>query len=205
MGLVVRHGPCALIGIVLLIAMAEAAPIKVVELSVGRSGSTLLMEVMSTMPQVFDIPEPYYEYANKEGDATSRVPSISSLLDCSFANRAPVINSVFWEYACKHASWLENRCEVMLMLLLVVHKVQSSVLINRTLSITNMADIMPAYREAMSRACRERRMSQKLVRKLCLNADMRVAKIIRLTWLLGISENANTTSEQVSQSIGVNT
>ena len=82
----------------------------VVELSVQRSGSTFLMSSLAMLNNFFVLPEPYNMFdvnvtlpifMNKH----AHVPTIDSLLDCSFVGGNAVRN-VFWDFACNHIPWI---------------------------------------------------------------------------------------------------
>ena len=62
------------------------------------------MELMSAIPNSFVIGEPYreFEVTRDRGDNhfANRVPTISSLLNCSVIDNAELAKAVFWRYTC---------------------------------------------------------------------------------------------------------
>lgn len=83
---------------------------RVVELSQQRSGSTLMMSLFSLIDNAFVLPEPHNMFdvnipLSANMNASAELPSIASLLDCSFIEQGAVRN-VFWSYACAHIHWI---------------------------------------------------------------------------------------------------
>eukprot|EP00042_Codosiga_hollandica_P047842 m.525140 g.525140 ORF g.525140 m.525140 type:complete len:442 (-) comp57540_c0_seq1:346-1671(-) len=83
---------------------------KVLELSVGRSGSTFLMELLALIPNSFLVPEPYKifetEFYFPDGSVKPPLPAIPDLVHCNFLKNQLVVNKVFWLYACDNVPWI---------------------------------------------------------------------------------------------------
>jgi hypothetical protein len=81
-----------------------------VELSIQRSGSTLLVNLFSLLNETFVLPEPHNMFDVNVTlpdfmNANATLPSVRSLLDCSFA-RTNALPNVFWRYACDNTQWI---------------------------------------------------------------------------------------------------
>jgi hypothetical protein len=88
----------------------HGAQVSAVELSVQRSGSTAVMSIFSLISNAFVLPEPHNMFdVNMElpefMDKNAALPSVQSLLDCSFIGSSAVRN-VFWKYACNNIGWI---------------------------------------------------------------------------------------------------
>ena len=88
----------------------NGALVNAVELSVQRSGSTAVMSIFSLISNAFVLPEPHNMFdVNMElpefMDKNAELPSVQSLLDCSFIGSTAVRN-VFWKYACNNIGWI---------------------------------------------------------------------------------------------------
>jgi hypothetical protein len=81
-----------------------------VELSIERSGSTMLLQMFNLINNSFILPEPYWNYSQvqKRPELDNAYPSIQSLADCSFALNKTTVSRVFWPYACKNVYWVRN-------------------------------------------------------------------------------------------------
>lgn len=70
------------------------------ELSVGRSGSTLLMEILTSITDGFLIPEPYGKFADYDARyrniTASLLPRFEELFDCSFLRVGKSLYSIFF-------------------------------------------------------------------------------------------------------------
>eukprot|EP00035_Acanthoeca_spectabilis_P029899 m.6911 g.6911 ORF g.6911 m.6911 type:complete len:380 (-) comp3889_c0_seq2:260-1399(-) len=83
----------------------------VVLIAIGRTGSTLLSHLFAAVPGAFVIVEPYKPYLSIDhSDVPARqklspgqMPTMASLLDCSFASSPEVFNQMRWDFLCMHS------------------------------------------------------------------------------------------------------
>eukprot|EP00042_Codosiga_hollandica_P041089 m.363348 g.363348 ORF g.363348 m.363348 type:complete len:638 (-) comp56025_c0_seq3:2412-4325(-) len=80
------------------------APTSVLVVTLGRSGSTLTTELLATLPGVFSVFEPYYNFRDRTAPAASRVspPTFTDLFDCNIFNSTAVANAVVSPYFCDY-------------------------------------------------------------------------------------------------------
>jgi hypothetical protein len=83
---------------------------RAIELSVARSGSTLLLNVFSIIEDAFVLPEPYNMFdvnvtLPRHMDPSAEPPRPEELLDCEFTNGL-AFGHVFWDYACHNIQWI---------------------------------------------------------------------------------------------------
>jgi hypothetical protein len=79
---------------------------------VGRSGSTLAMELLASSENTFMIAEPYYNYAVSAVQPMylppSEIPSVQNLMDCTFLYDRITLDRVFWFFACDTIPWIKD-------------------------------------------------------------------------------------------------
>ena len=80
--------------------------------SVGRSGSTLLMKALAAAPDSVFYFEPYYAYEVVDTRMkevvvhTSEVPTIKELLNCDVLNNTVTTSRIISRFACNESRWL---------------------------------------------------------------------------------------------------
>jgi hypothetical protein len=98
-----RDGPvgqrCALAST----SRSTANPDKVVVMGVGRSGTTLMMHLLSALdPEAtFAFPEPYLTFEHTHSSDTT--PPLASMFNCSVTNDPNMLQRLFWTFACATA------------------------------------------------------------------------------------------------------
>ena len=88
-------------------------------LSTGRSGSTLLMELLGSLPDTVFFFEPYFNFAHHDEHVSaipindSVIPRMSELYDCHGIMREGRLQSIMSLFACEGTSWIaETPAEV---------------------------------------------------------------------------------------------
>lgn len=82
--------------------------------AIGRTGSTLISHLFGSIPGVFLIVEPYKNFLviNRSDQPNKRppgaMPTLASLLDCSFAASHHMINSIAWPFLCMHSRVVDD-------------------------------------------------------------------------------------------------
>ena len=70
------------------------------------------MQLLSTIPDSFVLPEPYYDYELSDDTnapiPTSLIPTLESLFDCSFLDDIDKRQHVFWKYACQNIPYVSS-------------------------------------------------------------------------------------------------
>ena len=87
---------------------SRPAAVEVIEMSLGRSGSTILQRVISLIPGLFDMPEPYYALRPVRHWPLDRTPAVRDFLDCSAFNDPEISRLAFWPYACENSAWIRR-------------------------------------------------------------------------------------------------
>ena len=79
----------------------------IIQVSAGRSGSTLLSAILNTLPNSFCFGEPYHHF--EKGMIAGDTPTIDELMNCSIFNRpAHVVKAVFWVYNCYFLPYIRS-------------------------------------------------------------------------------------------------
>ena len=112
--------PCFLRLAVLVLACAACASRQhVAILSTGRSGSTLLMELLASLPNTVYYFEPYFNFAHHDEHVSpipihdAAIPRMAELYDCERMIRDGRIQSITSLFACEGTAWIaETPAEV---------------------------------------------------------------------------------------------
>eukprot|EP00039_Didymoeca_costata_P004912 m.77005 g.77005 ORF g.77005 m.77005 type:complete len:375 (-) comp12595_c0_seq4:39-1163(-) len=87
----------------------------VVIAAVGRTGSTLISALFKMLPGVFVIVEPYKKFLRINlSDPKSPpapgvpIPTLASLLDCSFARSLTTVRALAWGFLCMHSKLTDS-------------------------------------------------------------------------------------------------
>lgn len=109
----------ALVVVVLHAIMATGANAqhvtKIAIVSTARSGSTLLMGLLSLNDNEFSLPEPYHVLREVDENNPSlrasgdlKIPLPNVYLDCSFADADWLTRAALWSFACSNAPWIAS-------------------------------------------------------------------------------------------------
>ena len=80
--------------------------------SIGRSGSTLLMKALGSLPDTVYFFEPYFTFETYDREIETlsvediRLPRLSQLFDCSIFDNAFVASAMMSHFACNESRWI---------------------------------------------------------------------------------------------------
>ena len=100
------------LALLLILGLAAHARENVAIISTGRSGSTLLMNLLGAVPETVFLFEPYFSIAHHDMEVeelpprSHLIPRMDHLFDCSFAQWHDQLRNVLSQFACDNTPWI---------------------------------------------------------------------------------------------------
>ena len=105
------------LALLLLCGAAVQARESVAIISTGRSGSTLLMNLLGAVPETVFLFEPYFSISHHDTEVeklparSHLIPRMEHLFDCSFAMWHDQLRNVLSQFACDNTPWLAETAQ----------------------------------------------------------------------------------------------